>query len=99
MQKIRVSVNRLIQHFDLQVATPHLVPQDFELHFRETITQASMDTKTERHVLARTGAIDDELVWILDMLLVAIAGDVPDNDLVAGFDLLAAQFEVLSRGT
>ena len=47
---------------------------------------------------ARPGAVDDEFVGTLDHLFVAVARDVPHHHLVALFDLLAAELEVLERG-
>ena len=56
-----------------------------------------MNTKTKREVLAGIGAINDELVRVLDNSLVTIPRDVPHNDLVAFFDQLAAKLDI-TRG-
>ena len=98
VQEVRVGVDRLVQHLDLQVAAQHLLPQDAQLQLGQAVAQAAMDAEAERHVLARPLAIDDELVRLLDLLLVAVARDVPDHHLVAGLDLLAADLGVLQRG-
>ena len=62
MQKIRVRIDRLIQHLDLEVLPQHFLPQNLQLHLCQPVAQATMDTETERHVLARAAAVDDELV-------------------------------------
>jgi hypothetical protein len=49
-----------------------------------------MDAETERQVLARAGAVDDERVRALDRVRFAVAGDLPHHHLVPRLDLLAA---------
>src|SRR5262249_53748825 len=56
------------------------------------------DAETERKMGARPRAIDDEFVWSLDRLFIAVARDVPHDDLVALLDGLAAQLEILKSG-
>src|SRR5262249_14880788 len=87
VQEIGVSINRLVLHFDLQIAAQYFLPQDLQLHFRQAIAQTAMDAKAKRHMLARASAIDNEFVWLVDVFLIAIARDVPDHHLVAGLDL------------
>ena len=50
-------------------------------------------TATEAHVLVRA-AEDVELERAVELILVAVRGDVPDADLVAILELLAAQYRV-----
>jgi len=49
-------------------------------------------------MLARAGAVGDQGIRVLDRLLVAVAGDVPNHDLVALLDRLAANLGILERG-
>src|SRR3954471_3422977 len=57
-----------------------------------------MDPKSERQMLPRAGTVDDEFVCPLDRLLVAVAGDVPHRQLVAGPDLFATELGVHNGG-
>ena len=49
-------------------------------------------------MLARPRAVGDQPVRLGDRILVAIAGDVPDHDLVAFLDRPAADLGILGRG-
>ena len=69
----------------------------FSCSSAEPHADAAVDTEAERHMRARTGAVDDEAVGVLDDLAVAIARDVPHHDPVAFPDQLAAQFRVSKR--
>src|SRR4051794_38985721 len=74
-----------------------LLPDDLELQLGQTQADAAMDAEAERQMLARAGAVDDEVIWTLDSGLVAVARDIPHHDLVALPDLLAAELDVGQR--
>mmetsp|Transcript_13693 Transcript_13693/g.17722 ORF Transcript_13693/g.17722 Transcript_13693/m.17722 type:complete len:211 (-) Transcript_13693:490-1122(-) len=56
-----------------------------------------MDTEPEGEMATCIRAVDPEPVWIFDHRLIAIARDIPHDDLVAFFDLLAAELDVFQR--
>src|SRR5580693_3661741 len=97
-QEVRVGVDRLVQYFDLQIAVQDFLPEDAQLKFGETVAEAAVNTEAEGEVLARAGAIGDQVIRVLDRLLVAVPRDVPDHDLVSLLDRLAADFRILERG-
>ena len=98
MHEVRLRAHRLADHVDAREALEDLFPQHLELQLREAVAHAAVDAEAEAHVLARPRAIDDEAAGVLDRLLVAVARDVPHDDLVALADLLAAELDVGGRG-
>src|ERR1700712_4738556 len=56
-QEVRIRIDRLSHHLDLEVAPYHFFPQDLELHLGEPVAQAAVDAETKRQVLARPAAI------------------------------------------
>src|SRR5665647_3765131 len=68
---------RLANHLDPVEAFQHLLPYDSELQFGEPHADAAVDAETERQMGARPGAVDDEVVRLLDAVFVAVARDVP----------------------
>src|SRR5512135_2216736 len=86
---------RLADDVDARETLHDLLPQDAQLHLRDAVAHAAVDAETERDVMARTLAVDDELVRPLDRFLVAIAGDVPHDDAVALPDLVTFEINVL----
>src|ERR1700761_4692799 len=85
-------------HLNMIEPLEDFFPDDLELQLGKADSDAAMDAEAERQMRARPGAIDQEFVGTLDRLLVAVARDVPHDDLVALPDLLAAEFEVGKRG-
>jgi hypothetical protein len=96
-QEVRVGVDRLVRYLDLQIAVQDFLPQDAQLQFGETVAEAAVNTEAEGEVLARAGAIGDQRIRVLDRLLVAVPRDVPDHDLVALLDRLAANLGIIER--
>jgi hypothetical protein len=94
----RAHAGGFVQHLDHREALEDLFPQDLQLHLGQAVAHAAVDAEAEAQVLARAGAVDDELVGVLDGGLVAVARQVPHRDLVALGDLLAAQLGVLRGG-
>src|SRR3546814_10134545 len=97
-QEVGVEPVRRAGDLYVEVASEDLLPQDAQLHLGDAVADAAVDAGTERDVQARPGAVDDEAVGVLDRALVAVAGDVPHHDLVAGADGPAAEFGVGARG-
>src|SRR3984957_2271349 len=93
----RVAAHRLANHLDHREALQDLFPDDGELHLGHAIADAAVDAEAERHVLARTLAVDDVGVGIVDHLFVAIAQDVPHHHPLAGLDRLSAPPAILCR--
>ena len=93
----RKDAMRLFHHLDAVVALEDLLPDDFQLQLRKAQAHAAVDAEAEREVRARSLAVDDEVVRLLDHLIVAVARDVPHDDLVALPDCLALELDVLER--
>src|SRR5262249_4198322 len=89
---------RLADPLDPVEAFQHLLPDDLELQPRKPHADAAMNAEAERQMIARTRAVDDELVRAVDDLLVAIAGYVPHHDAVTLPDRLAAELGIGQRG-
>ena len=53
-----------------------------------------MDAKAEGHVVTGAFAIDDVGVGIVDHLFIAVARNIPHDDVIAFFDHLTVQLEV-----
>src|SRR5689334_18847816 len=84
--EVRAHAAGLADHLDALEALQDLLPHHLQLHLCEPLADATMDAEAEGDVLARPGAIDHELVWSVDHIVIAVAGDVPHNDLVAFAD-------------
>src|SRR5262245_7873167 len=97
-QEVRVGTLRRAHHLDREVTLEDLVPQDLQLDLGQPVTHAAMNARAERKVVPRPGPVDHEALRIVDDLLVAVAGDVPHDDLVASADSLAAQLGVHAGG-
>jgi hypothetical protein len=74
-----------------------LLPQDAQLQLGQAVAEAAVNAEAEGEVLARAGAVGDQGVRVLDRLLVTVARDVPDHDLVALLDRLAANLGIIER--
>src|ERR1700753_2644341 len=81
-------------HPEIVTHAQHSLPDDLQLQFGQPHADAAMDAETERQMGARPGAVDDELVRVLDRLFVAVARDVPHHHAVALADGLAAEFGI-----
>src|ERR1700722_15204449 len=88
---------RLTYDLDPIEALEHLLPHDFQLQFGKPHADAAVDAEAERQMGAGPGAVDDEVVGILDHLFVAITRDVPHHDAVAFPDGLAAKLGIFKR--
>src|SRR6266404_3405355 len=95
--EVGIEPDRLACDFDPEAAREDLLPQDAYLHLRQPVADAAMDAGAERQMLPGLGATEDKALGILDRLLVAVAGDVPHDDLAALGDALAAQLRVGRR--
>src|SRR6267142_6220598 len=74
---------RLAHHLDLVETLQHLLLYDLQLQCGEPHADAAMNAEAERQMRAGPGAVNDEIVGILDAIFVAIARDVPHYDPVA----------------
>src|SRR5882672_11733508 len=74
-----IGIEPLRRPHDLEAKVPlqNFLPENPQLLLGEAITDTAMDAGAKRQMLTRLRAIDDEFVWSLDLVLVAIAGDVP----------------------
>src|SRR5205807_3057873 len=75
----------------------NLFPDNLELEFGKPQADAAVDAEAEGEMRPRAGAVDDEIVGLLDRLRVAVARDVPHHDFVTLLDLLAAELEIGER--
>ena len=89
--EVGVEPGRLADDVNFKPALQDFLPEDLQLQFGEPIADATMNTGPERQVLARLGTIDDETVGRLDRILVAVARDIPHDDLIALGDRFAAE--------
>lgn len=55
---------RLADNFDLRVARQDLLQLDLQLQLGEPVSDATVNAKGERQMLARPRPVDDEVVWI-----------------------------------
>src|SRR6201995_3287838 len=74
---------RLTHHLDPVEALEHLLPDDLQLQFSEPHANAAVDAEAERQMGAGPGAVDNEVVGILDHFFVTVTRDVPHHDAVA----------------
>src|SRR5437868_4854762 len=74
---------RLADDLDHREPLQNLLPDHPQLHLGQAVADAAVDSEAERQVLAGAFAVDDECVRVLDRLLVAVARDVPHDDLLA----------------
>jgi hypothetical protein len=98
MDKVGIYTLWPLDKFNHRKAFQNLFPQNDELHFRQAIPDAAMDPKAKRQVMARPGAIDNEMIWPIDRFFITITGDIPHNDFVTGADALAAELGVRHGG-
>src|SRR5438128_325846 len=96
--KIRIEPRRRTHDLETKLALQDFLPENADLLLGEPVADAAVDAGAERKMLARLGAVDDELVGALDLVLVAVARDVPHHHLVALGDPAAAQFGIAARG-
>src|SRR6266702_1693636 len=96
--EIRIEPFRRTRDLEAKIALQDFLPEDPDLLFGEAVADATMDAGPERQMLPRLGAIDDEFVGALDLVLVAIARDVPHHHLVTPGDLAAGKLDVVARG-
>src|ERR1700730_16606296 len=89
---------RFADHLDPVEPLQHLLPYDLQLQLGKPHADAAVDAEAERQMGAGPGAVDDEVVGVLDALFVAIAGDVPHHHPVALADFLVSDFGIDQRG-
>jgi hypothetical protein len=94
----RAHARRRAHHFDGLEALENFFPQDLQLHLRQAVAHAAVDAEAEGQMLARSRAVDDEVVRAFDRGFIAVARQVPHRDLVALLDRLAGQLGVLHAG-
>src|SRR6202022_3873823 len=94
----RIHPLRLPDHFDLVESFQHLLPYDLQLLFGKPHADAAVDAEAERQMRAGAGAVEDEVVGVLDGLFVAIARDVPHHHAITLADGLATEFGIFKRG-
>src|SRR5262249_35019856 len=92
--EIRIEPLHRPGNFEAQFALQDFLPEDAQLLLRKTIADTAMDSGSEGEMLAYLGTLDDEFVGALDLVLVAIAGDVPHHHLVALGNAAAAKLDV-----
>src|SRR5262245_45291311 len=66
-----VDALRLLDELDAVEALQDLLPDDLQLQLGEAEAYAAVDAEAEREMRARTLAVDDEIVRLVDHLLVA----------------------------
>src|SRR5437868_14009484 len=96
--KTRIHPLGFIDHLNISESLENLFPDDLELQLGQPDSDAAMDAEAERNVGTWPGAVNDEIVGAFDHVLVTIARDVPHHDLVALFDLPAAELDIFERG-
>src|SRR5215471_6739456 len=95
--EVGIEPHRRTRDLELEVAFQDLLPQNFQLHLRQSIADTAMDAGAERQMLARPGSPDDEALGLLDRDLVAVSRDVPHHHLVAFPDRSAGKLAVAGR--
>src|ERR1700688_662 len=96
--KTRIHPLGLAHHLNILEALEDFFPNDLQLQFGQSQSDAAVNAEAEGDVGARPGAVNNELVGTIDHLFVTVARDVPHHDLVVLFDLLAAELDVRERG-
>ena len=91
-------VFRLAGDAHRHVALQHLLEQDLQLQLGQPGADAAVDAEAERQVPPGVGPLDIEPFGIGKHALVAVARDVPHDDLVALFHLVAGDLGVFLRG-
>src|ERR1700694_4481136 len=81
---------RLADHLDAVEPLQYLLPYALQLQSGEPHAEAAVDAESKRQMGAGPGAVDDEVVGVLDDLFVAIAGDEPHHHAIALANGLAA---------
>src|ERR1044071_6329148 len=89
--KTRIHPLRFGDHLNILETPENFFPDNLELQFRQPDSDAAVDAEAEGNVGSGPGAVDDEVVGTVDHVLVTVARDVPHHDLVALFDLPAAE--------
>ena len=69
-----------------------------QLQLREPISHAPMHAETERNMCPGIRAVDDESVRFIKHCLVAVAGQIPHDDLITLSDSLTAKL-IFARST
>ncbi len=99
VDEVRAETGGLAVELDGRPAVEELFEQHADLHPGEVRAEAEVRAApAERHVLVR-GPLDVEAHRVVEDALVAVGRYVPDDDLVAGGDGLAAEREVLGGGS
>src|SRR5690349_24986402 len=78
----RIRSFRLARHLDHREAFHDFFPDDLELQLGQPVSDATMDSESERDVPARVLAFNVVVIGPFDHVLVAVARDVPHDDLV-----------------
>src|SRR5215469_7550242 len=95
--EVGVQPPRRSHHLDVEVAGEDFFPEYLQLQIRQSIADTAVNTCAVGEVLARLGPIDDEMVRPVDHTLVAVAGNVPHDDLVAAANVLAGKLGIARR--
>src|SRR5712664_3811698 len=74
--EIRIKPPRRAHDLEAKVPLQNFLPENPQLLLGQPVADAAMDAGAERQMLPWFCAIDDELIGVLDLFLVAIAGDV-----------------------
>src|ERR1700709_2705408 len=70
--ELGVDATRFPNHLDLREARQDFLPQDLQLQFGQPVADTAMDAETERQMLPRARAVDDEAVRVFDRLRIAV---------------------------
>ena len=73
-------------------------PDNPKLHLSKAIAHAAVNPKPKSEVVASVASINDEPIRLIDHVLIAIALDVPHEQLIVFMDMPASQFDVLVCG-
>ena len=86
MNEIRPHPLDIAHHFHAHAALVDFLEQNPKLEFGQTRTDTAMNAVAEGDMAPCVLARDVQLVGIVEHFLVAVGGDIPENDLVAFFD-------------
>src|SRR4051812_7081857 len=98
LNEARIHPLGLAEHFYVIEALKDFFPDYLQLQLSKPDPHATVDTEAERQMLARPGAVDDEVVRAFDHFLIAVPRNVPHHHLIALSDPLAADFDIFKRG-
>src|SRR5204862_6937037 len=90
----RIETFRGSNDFNVEIAGENLLPEDAQLEIRKPVADTTVDARAIGKMLARLGAVDDEGIGIVDGGFVAVARNVPHDDLVALANALTGQLDV-----